>query len=71
MNVEELLVGNRWDLLNQVICNDLWNESAHDLIVTSLTSATHRGDRLPPNPDAREGYVLGQTINVIVILAVF
>ncbi|KAK3856377.1 hypothetical protein Pcinc_037300 [Petrolisthes cinctipes] len=55
MNVEELLVGNRWDRLNQVICNDLWNESSHDLIVTSLVSAIHRGDRLPPNPDAREG----------------
>ncbi|XP_042239587.1 alpha-sarcoglycan-like isoform X4 [Homarus americanus] len=55
MNVEELLVGRRWDRLHQVISNDLWQESADDLIVTSLASATQRGDRLPASPDEKEG----------------
>lgn len=55
MNVEELLVGRRWDLLHNVINNDLWNKSAHDLTVTSLASATQHGDRLPASPDQKEG----------------
>lgn len=56
MNVEELLMGRRWDLYN-VIKNDLWNKSAHDLTMTSLVSATQRGDRLPASPDEKEGSV--------------
>ncbi|XP_050691623.1 alpha-sarcoglycan-like isoform X2 [Eriocheir sinensis] len=55
MNVEELLVGRRWDLLHNVINNDLWNKSAHDLTVTYLASATQHGDRLPASPDQKEG----------------
>lgn len=57
MNVEELLVGRRWDLLYNVINNDLWNKSAHDLTVTYLASATQHGDRLPASPDQKEGSV--------------
>ncbi|XP_071546308.1 alpha-sarcoglycan isoform X2 [Panulirus ornatus] len=55
MNVEELLVGGRWDRLHQVISSDLWQESAEDLTVTSLASATQYGDRLPASPDEKEG----------------
>ncbi|XP_045599511.2 alpha-sarcoglycan isoform X2 [Procambarus clarkii] len=55
MNVDELLVGGRWDRLHQVISNDLWQESTDDLTVTSLASATQRGDRLPASPDEKEG----------------
>lgn len=55
MNVDELLVGGRWDRLQQVISNDLWQESADDLTVTSLASATQHGDRLPASPDEKEG----------------
>lgn len=55
MNVEELLVGGRWDRLHQVISGDLWQESAEDLTVTSLASATQYGDRLPASPDEKEG----------------
>lgn len=55
MNVDELLVGHRWDRLYNVIHNDLWNKSAHDLTVTYLASATQHGDRLPASPDVKEG----------------
>lgn len=55
MNVEELLVGHRWERLYNVIHNDLWNKSAHDLTVTYLASATQHGDRLPASPDEKEG----------------
>lgn len=55
MNVEEMLVGRGWEKLMSVMTEDLWEESAADLNVTYLASATQKGDRLPARPDEREG----------------
>ncbi|KAK7062946.1 hypothetical protein SK128_018309 [Halocaridina rubra] len=54
MNVDELLVGARWERLREVMAN-LWNVSTDQIFVTSLTSAIHRGDRMPARPDQKEG----------------
>lgn len=54
-NVEEMLVHKGWEKLMSVLTEDLWEESAADLNVTYLTSATQKGDRLPARPDEREG----------------
>ncbi|KAK7081704.1 hypothetical protein SK128_013109, partial [Halocaridina rubra] len=54
MNVDELLVGARWERLREVMAN-LWNVSTDQIFVTSLTSAIHKGDRMPARPDQKEG----------------
>ncbi|XP_042893930.1 alpha-sarcoglycan-like isoform X2 [Penaeus japonicus] len=59
MNVEEMLVGRGWEKLMSVMTEDLWEESAADLNVTYLASATQKGDRLPARPDEREGVYIG------------
>ncbi|XP_037792366.1 alpha-sarcoglycan-like [Penaeus monodon] len=58
-NVEEMLVHKGWEKLMSVLTEDLWEESAADLNVTYLTSATQKGDRLPARPDEREGVYIG------------
>ncbi|XP_068217287.1 alpha-sarcoglycan isoform X2 [Palaemon carinicauda] len=54
MNVDELLVDVRWKRLREVMAK-LWNLTSSQLVVTSLTSATDRGDRKPLHPDEKEG----------------
>ncbi|XP_066941673.1 epsilon-sarcoglycan isoform X1 [Macrobrachium rosenbergii] len=64
MNVDELLVEERWERLRGVMAR-LWNQDSSQLTVTSLTSATDRGDRKPLRPDEKEGVYIsyGSSVN--------
>lgn len=59
MNVEELLVRGRYERLFGVLREDVWPDSLNDLAVTSLTPASHKGDRMPLKPNEKEGLYVG------------
>ncbi|XP_063606360.1 alpha-sarcoglycan-like isoform X1 [Penaeus indicus] len=59
LNVEHMLEHKVWEKLMPVLTEDLWEESAADLNVTYLASATQKGDRLPARPYEREGVYIG------------
>ncbi|CAL4123216.1 unnamed protein product, partial [Meganyctiphanes norvegica] len=59
MNVEELLVMGRYERLFGIIREDVWPNASNDLTVTSLTPASHKGDRMPLKPNEKEGVYVG------------